>query len=148
MEQVTEYLNFTEEIKYGMDTHLFHHEVPLSPDDEIFIRYLMNHHPNTFLEILEIKQDFQPFRHYVIPFLVNKIAEQILALSQIYPDRHSIDIIHIIRFLCYSTVVSFSEHVDIRELDTMKLSLIVSFQLLEKQIPDSFPSSCCCPWYF
>ena len=137
MEQVTEFLGFSDELKLGIENNLFHEICPLSSHEKSFVLFLIHRHPNILLEILTIKHDFHPFTHTVIPFLVNKIAEQILAI----PIPPSVNILNIIKFISYCSAVSFSEFIEIKELDFMKVSLDVSFQLLAKNITQNEPFS-------
>lgn len=147
MEHVAEYLNFSEELKHGVEQNLFQEVCPLSKKDKEFILLLIHHHPNILLEILTIKYDFQPFSHTVVPFLVNKIADQVI---QIAIDHPSVNTWNVIQFISYSSAVSFSEFIEMKELDFMKLSLDVSFQLLGKNISpcaSRTPYHCfCCCW--
>lgn len=137
MQHVVDLTNFSQEIIYGIDHNLFSEECSLTETDKKFIRYLVGFHAYILLEILELKQDFQPFCHEVIPFLVNKIADKILYVIKGQNDLgfySSVNTMRIIQFICYSAVVSFSENADITDLDVMKLTLEVSFQLLQKTV--------------
>lgn len=146
MQHVAEYLNFSEELKDAVENEVFREICPLSSQDKEFIYRIIHHHPNIVLEILNIKNDFQPFSHTVVPFLVNKVTTQIQNMMEVHKTS-SLNILNIIQFICYTSVISFTEDIGTKELQLMKITLDVSFQLLSKNLTQKEPG-CCCRWFY
>ena len=88
-------------------------------------------HPSVFLDLLHIKNEFAPFKNFVIPYLVNKLSDNINAITE---NWYHLNALEIIKFIAYSTVISFYRNVEAEELPWIDLSLKTSFRLLEKKI--------------
>lgn len=149
MDWEKEFIGLLDEIECGMKIPLFQDSNPLSENDKYFIQYILRYQPQFLLDILEMKQDFKPFQPVVVPLLVNKITESILELIDNYPHNllHPLQAFSIIRFLCFSSVVSFSENIDVEDLANMKMTLEVSLKLLNTSIPSQNRRRCftdCC----
>lgn len=142
MEHVVEYLNFSEELKLAIENDIFNEFCILSLQDKQFIFDLINHHPNIILEILTMKIGFHSSS---IPFLVDKVSTQIINLTNILNPITNINIFNIIQFICYSSVISFTETTLTKDFEIMKMTLDVSFQLLFKNLTPVQPRKwfCC-----
>ena len=66
------YLDLIDGINIALDNNLFNDVANLKPIDKMFIKKLILFHNNVILHILNIKTEFNPFIHAVIPFAVHR----------------------------------------------------------------------------
>ena len=133
MEEAKQYLEFIKEIRNDLEANIFQDVVTLGPMERLFLRKLLLNHNTIFLHILNIKNEFNPFIHAVIPFLINTIADDITQIIEV--NRFVlVDTIQVIKFLGYSAVVSFYFKIEPEEIGVIKLTMESCFKLLEKQI--------------
>lgn len=128
-----EYSTFFQELKYSLEHDLFQESCPLTETDKKCITNILVNHSPLILRLFELQTDFVHFHQVVILILVNKVADEILAILPLLPS--SIQVLSIIKFFCFASVVSFTEWLAMDELEMVKLNLEQCFRLLDKQIP-------------
>ena len=132
MNDLNEYNDFIYQIHNDLEHNIYHTVCRLNYNDKIFIKKLIMRNPTIFLDLLHIKNEFIPFKHFVIPYLINNLTEKITAITD--TKYYHLNTIDIIKFIAYSSATSFYKNVQADELPWIDMSLKTSFSLLERKI--------------